>query len=543
MPLDVFFAFKWHDLLDILVISFILHRLFLLFRGTIALQIILGLLFLWVIQGIAKAAGLVLTSWFFQGIGAVAVLVIVVVFRNEIREVLIQTNPIRLLFGRSPETRRMSVEFIVQAVFKLSKTRTGALIVLQNRDSVEPYLREGFALDGRFNPLIIESIFAKQSPVHDGAIVIRRNRISRVGTFLPLTQKEGLPHHFGSRHRAAIGLSEESDAVILVVSEERGEVSLAFRGKVRSLNQPQEVKDELVRLLAGVLPEKKPKKSRRRIWVAQAGGLLLTFLMVSLVWGVYTGGQVSLITATTSIDFRNIPDNLELMQTSAEKVEVQISGKRRLVSALEPEQVGAFVDLEGKTYGAHQVVLNQNSIELPLGLEVVRVKPSTIKVQLEQRAEKKFTVKPQFVGVPPAGYAIKKVRVRPKSVKVSGAVSVLHKTDSIPTEPVDLGRIESLEEKHEVAVPLVLPSSSLRLLPGERKEVRVSFELQARRSLGDKMGKGKKRYHTVRSGETLWGISRRYGLTVEELRSLNNFSPGEAIYPDQRLIVGATRGK
>ena len=118
MPLDIFFAFKWHDLLDILVISFILHRLFLLFRGTIALQIILGLLFLWVIQGIAKAAGLVLTSWFFQGIGAVAVLVIVVVFRNEIREVLIQTNPIRLLFGRSPETRRMSVEFIVQAVFK-----------------------------------------------------------------------------------------------------------------------------------------------------------------------------------------------------------------------------------------------------------------------------------------------------------------------------------------------------------------------------------------------------------------------------------------
>jgi LysM repeat protein len=128
-------------------------------------------------------------------------------------------------------------------------------------------------------------------------------------------------------------------------------------------------------------------------------------------------------------------------------------------------------------------------------------------------------------------------------VNVSGAVSVLHKTDSIPTEPVDLGRIESLREKHEVEVPLVLPSSSLRLLPGERKEVRVSFELQARRSLGDKMGEGKKSYHTVRSGETLWGISRRYGLTVEELRSLNNFSPGGTIYPDQRLIVGATHGK
>ena len=543
MPLDIFFAFKWHDLLDILVISFILHRLFLLFRGTIALQIILGLLFLWVIQGIAKAAGLVLTSWFFQGIGAVAVLVIVVVFRNEIREVLIQTNPIRLLFGRSPETRRMSVEFIVQAVFKLSKTKTGALIVLQNRDSVEPYLREGFALDGRFNPLIIESIFAKQSPVHDGAIVIRRNRISRVGTFIPLTQKEGLSHHFGSRHRAAIGLSEECDAVILVVSEERGEVSLVFRGKVRSLNQPQELKDELVRLLAGVLPKKQPKKSRRRIWLAQAGGILLTFLMVSLVWGIYSGGQFSLITTTTPIDFRNIPDNLELMRTSAEKVEVQISGKRRLVTALEPEQVRAFLDLEGKTYGAHQVVLNQNSIELPLGLEVVRVTPSTIKVELEQRGEKKLAVKPQFIGASPAGYETKKVRVRPSSVKVSGAISLLHKTKSLSTEPIDLDQIEQKDEKHIIEVPLALPSSSLRLLTGESKKVRVSFELQARRGFGDNMEGGKRRYHTVRSGETLWGISGRYGLTVEELRELNNFSPGGTIYPDQRLLVGSTNGK
>lgn len=543
MLLDVLFPFKWHDLLDILVISFILHRLFLLFRGTTALQIILGLLLLWVVQGIAEAGGLVLTSWFFQGIGAIAVLVIVVVFRNEIREVLFQTNPVRLFFGSTQETRRMSVESIVQAVFQLAKTKTGALIVLQNRDSVEPHLREGFALDARFNPLIIESIFVEQSPIHDGAIIIRGNRISRVGTFLPLTQKEGLLHHFGSRHRAAIGLSEVCDAVILVVSEERGEVSLVFRGKVRSCNQTQELRDTLVRLLVGVFPKKEPKRSRQRIWFSQAGGLLLTFLMVSLVWGIYSGRQFSLITTTTSIDFRNIPENLELMKTSAERVELQISGKRRLVSALEPEQVGAFVDLKGKTFGAYQVALNQDNIELPLGLEVVRVTPSKIKVELEQRAEKKLTVKPQFVGASPAGYKMGKVKVKPDYVKVSGAVSVLHKTDRVLTEPIDLGRIEPTDEKHEVEVPLVLPSSSLRLLPGERKEVRVGFELQARGGFGDNMEGGKKGYHTVRSGETLWGISRRYGLTVEELRNLNNLSPKVTIYPDQKLLLGATNGK
>ena len=98
--MDFFFSFKWQDVADILVISFLVHRLFLLFRGTTAFQIMLGLLFLWLCHTAAQAAGLVLTSWFFQGLGAVALLVIVVVFRNEIREVLIQTNPVRIFLGR-----------------------------------------------------------------------------------------------------------------------------------------------------------------------------------------------------------------------------------------------------------------------------------------------------------------------------------------------------------------------------------------------------------------------------------------------------------
>jgi len=226
MPIDIFTSFKWQDVVDVLVISFILHRLMLLLRGTAALRIVLGLLFLWILQGIANAAGLVLTSWFFQGVGAVAVLVVVVVFRNEIREVLRQTNPIRFFLGRHQEVTRLNVSLIVQAAFQLANSRTGALIVLEKRDRLEPYLREGFELDARFNPQMLETIFAKQSPMHDGAVIINANRIARVGTFLPLTEKEGLPQHHGTRHRAAIGLSEVSDAAVLVVSEERGEVSL-----------------------------------------------------------------------------------------------------------------------------------------------------------------------------------------------------------------------------------------------------------------------------------------------------------------------------
>ncbi len=540
MGLDIFTSLKWPDVVDVLVISFILHRLVLVLRGTAALQIVLGLLLLWVIQGIATAAGLVLTSWLFQGVGAVAVLIIVVVFRNEIREVLIQTNPIRLFLGRPQETRRINVNLILQAVFQLASSRTGALIVMENRDRLNPYLREGFALDARLNPQIIESIFAKQSPMHDGAIIIRADRIARVETFLPLTEKEGLPRHYGTRHRAAIGLSEVSDSVVLVVSEERGEVSLVHRGRVQVMHDSERLKEALGRMLLGV-DRKKKRRSRRQLWLANAGGFLATFLLVATVWGIYSGKQLSLISVTTPIDFRNIPENLVLMNASAEKVEVQITGRRRLVSGVQPEQVEAFLDLKGITFGDHQLVLNQDSIELPLGLEVVRLTPPAVRVAMEQRVEKRVAVKPTLEGSLPAGYQIDEVNVRPQSVKVSGALSILQATSSLFTEPIDLAKIEPASGGKTVEVPLVLSAASLRLLAGENRQVRVEVKLRSHKTDSDHQKEAKSRYHLVRSGDTLWGIGRRYGLTVEELRRLNQLEPGTAIYPDQKLSLGTKR--
>jgi len=250
--MDFLFSFQWQDVVDILVISFLVHRLFLLFRGTTALQILLGVLFLWLCHTIAQASGLVLTSWFFQGIGAVAVLVIVVVFRNEIREVLIQTNPVRLFLGRPYEPWTVDLPEVERAVFQMAKSGTGGLIVFQQRDRLAEHLREGIFLGGKLSPEIIASIFAKQSPVHDGATIIQGARIKLVGAFLPLTKREGLPQHFGTRHRAAIGLSEVCDAVIVVISEERAEVSVVYKGEVELVQEPPQLQMALGSLLLGI---------------------------------------------------------------------------------------------------------------------------------------------------------------------------------------------------------------------------------------------------------------------------------------------------
>lgn len=477
--MDFLSSFKWQDVADILVISFLVHRLFLLFRGTTALQILVGLLSLWLCHTIAQASGLVLTSWFFQGIGAIAVLVIVVVFRNEIREVLIQTNPVRLFLGRPYEPWTIDLPEVERSVFQLASKKTGALLVFQQQDRLVDYLREGVQLGGKFSSEIVASIFAKQSPVHDGAAIIKGNTVKLVGTYLPLTTKEGLPRHFGTRHRAAIGLSEVSDAVIVVVSEERGKVSLVHKGKLEPIQEPPQLQIALGRLLFRAESEAKPR-TRRREFLTQVGGFVLTVLLVSAFWGMYSGKQLSRINVTTAVDFRNIPEKLELKRASAERVEVQITGKRRLAAALRPEQIGAFLDLMEIDAGYHRLVLNADNIELPLGLEVMRITPSAIRLEMEERIEKQIAVEPKIAGEPPAGYQIEKIRVRPGSLRVSGPVSKLRDMLSLSTESITVSDIEPQKGEKVVEVPVVLSPASLRLLPGEKKMVVVTIQLKVK---------------------------------------------------------------
>lgn len=516
-----------------MVVSIILHRLFLLLRGTTALQVMLGLLFLWLAEAIAEAAGLLLTSWLLRGIGAVAVLAIVVVFRNELRELFLRTNPIRFFLGRYSRMLEEDLGSIVESAFRLAEKQIGAVIVLQNRDQLGAHLREGIELDGRVDPRIIECIFAKDSPVHDGAIVTAKNRITRVGTFLPLTQKEGLLQHYGTRHRAALGLSEVSDALILVVSEERGDVSLVCGGEIEKFDSPVQLRQRL----EGLLQREKPRAdlSITRSRLNYAGGLLLTFLLVASVWGMYTGRQLSLITVSAPLDFRNLPENLELKEVSAERIEAQISGRQRVVDSLRSGEVRAFLDLREMKAGRHEIVLKRGNIEVPLGLEIVRITPSLIELELEERISRMVAVRPRIVGVPLPGYQIERMSVTPEAVGLRGPESLLAALGSVYTEQVDLGQLDPTEGTQTVEVPLVLSSPSLRLLDGQPRffRVRIDFGTQQVDEVDSPGGEGN--FHEVRIGDTLWDISRRYGLTVEELRRRNGLGTEDPIHPGQKL--------
>ena len=238
-------SIRWTDIIDILFISYVLFRLYVLFRATPVLRVLIGIGILWIFQRVAVWLNLVVTSWAIQGIIAAVALIVIVVFRNELRSVLQAKNLRSLLWGYTHEAVQTPIEVISETVFDLAKKAYGALIVFEQKVDLNAVVHSGIPWDGIVSKEMILSIFWPGNPVHDGAVIIQSNRISQVGAILPVSGRKDLPSHYGTRHRAAAGLVEQTDAIVIVVSEETGKVALVRDGKLRKVRG----KKELARLL------------------------------------------------------------------------------------------------------------------------------------------------------------------------------------------------------------------------------------------------------------------------------------------------------
>jgi diadenylate cyclase len=481
MLTDFFLSFKWINLIDILVISFLVHRIFLMLRGSNAFQMLLGLAFLLLLQAAAKLGGLVLTGWFLSGLGAISLVAMVILFRREIRELLIMTNPVRFFLGSRPPSQLMhDLEPLIPVIFKMAQNRTGAIIVFQNKDTLSERLHNGYELNSQVLPQILESIFTKNSPIHDGAIVISRNRIKWVGTYLPLTTREGLPKGYGTRHRAAVGLTELTDAVVIVISEESGEVVLVERGRVKRMRDEQHLHQHIKRFSIDPTAQRK-FAARTRSWLARTAEFAMILAAVAFLWSIYFSGQ-SLIQIDLPIDYRNIPTNLILEDSSAEIVTIQISGSRLIINDLDTGDSSIFVDLTGYENGTHSINLGNKNVELPTGLEVIQITPSQITLELDRIIRKTMTVKPLLIGDLPDTHTINYIRVSPENVSVSGPSSELNSREILYTTPIDLKEIIGNQFRAVYEVEITLPHAAIELQDRESEKVTVTVGLNSKDS-------------------------------------------------------------
>jgi len=240
---------RWQDIIDILLVAFIIYRTFVFIKGTRAVQIIIGFIIVFFVFYFSKKFELFTIGWILNNFVGSIVLIIVVVFQSDIRRIL-------LAIGRNPFFKKISYvketlfyDELSKACVAMGKKKTGALIVIEREIGLEEFMEIGTMLDAEINTELIISIFQNKSPLHDGAMIIREGRIRASGCILPLALKGDIDKHFGTRHRAAIGITEVTDALAVVVSEETGRLSYALGGHIHTHVSGDELKDILRKYL------------------------------------------------------------------------------------------------------------------------------------------------------------------------------------------------------------------------------------------------------------------------------------------------------
>jgi uncharacterized protein (TIGR00159 family) len=225
--------FRWIDAVDVLIVAFAVYQLLLMFKGTKALQMILGLALVYLASRVALKGGLLTVNWVVQNLLGAWFLLIIILFQPELRRALatfgLRSRLIRA-FARHEEAHM--IDEIIRTATSLAGKKTGAIIVLERESKLSDSIDSGVAIDARLSRRLLESIFYPGSPLHDGAVVIQGDRVVAASCFLPLTLSPDVSEELGTRHRAAIGLTEETDAIVIVVSEETGSVSLVRAGVI-----------------------------------------------------------------------------------------------------------------------------------------------------------------------------------------------------------------------------------------------------------------------------------------------------------------------
>ncbi len=255
----LFITFKWIDAIDIILVAVVLYQIYNIVKGTPAVSIFTGIFSIYVVWIIVRAFDMKLFGSILGKFIDVGVIAIIVVFQQELRRFLLfigtkefisRSFLLKAIFSvrqASTVSRYTQVDLspLVRACFHMSESKTGALIILSRHSDLKFYINTGEPLDAVVTERMLESIFYKNSPLHDGAVIITGNRIIAARCVLPVTEKEQFPSHYGMRHRAAVGVTESTDAVALVVSEQTGSVSIASNGDIKAINNPEKLKQLL----------------------------------------------------------------------------------------------------------------------------------------------------------------------------------------------------------------------------------------------------------------------------------------------------------
>jgi uncharacterized protein (TIGR00159 family) len=387
----------WLDLLDIGLVSVFGWLAIRYFRRTHAQTALIGLALLGVVYFIARSLNLRLATALFQGFFAIAVIVLVVVFQEELRRVFEQLGSWWQRRDQPPTAEAQStLDLLVRTVARLAASRTGALIVIPGREPIDRHIDGGIALGGRASEPLLLSIFDSSSPGHDGAVILRGKSIESFAVHLPLSANHAALGPGGTRHAAALGLSERCDAICIVVSEERGTVSIARNGELKRLKRAEDLIVELGSVL-------RPQTQTSPWWQGRAGldaALAMTGALV--LWMVLVAGSdVSEATLQAKVEVTNLPETMQLDSTDPPAFEVVLEGPRRDLLLAERSGVKVQIDAYLARLGRRTFTISAQNVQAPDALKVLSINPDKVWLSLSNVPEPAATAPSPDAESPP----------------------------------------------------------------------------------------------------------------------------------------------
>ena len=407
----------WKTVLDIVLIA---AGLFFLYRTLLRLgtwRIVAGIMlaaFMFLIANILDLKGLV---WIFGTFSQVAVIALVVIFQPEIRKI----------FERAASVRRFEIHdaggelchMVVDSLIKLAAQRRGAIVVLPGKESIQEWLSGGFKLDARPSIPLIMSIFDPNSAGHDGALIIQNGKFTHFGVRLPLSQSSKLPDKFGTRHHAAMGLSEKSDALAIVVSEERGTLSIFDKGTILQSDDPEKLARTIIShwKKTSSYPFQLPKGKKRWFVLSQ---MLISLVLAVFFWAalIITQGEILEKIVTVPVEYTASPSNLILVGDRQNEVRLHLSGLKSDLETINSAEMNVKIDLSKAVPGRQIFLISGENLRLPKNVKLLDMIPSSMELTLAAMVEQEVNIKPQLVGKLPSGLKIIEIKIIPQKIRV-----------------------------------------------------------------------------------------------------------------------------
>lgn len=468
---------RFVDLIDIALITVLVYAAGSWLRQARARYIVSGLAVLIGLYLLARALELYLSQALFD-VGLPALFIsLLIIFQEDLRRGVERIARLGPRAGR--RASRVSLDVLVESVAQLARDRVGALLVLPGSDPLERHINGGVTLHGRLSAPLLFSLFDPHSAGHDGAVIVEGEQVRTFAVHLPLSAQapELIGAERGTRHAAALGLSERCDALVIVVSEEHGCISVAYRGILHSISDAAQLTHE-IRAFQGV-PLPKGSATPQRLCGRRSGALAWKCLAPAIAagaWCIMAVQRQDIVVHTLDlpVTYHDAPADWLVEQPEPSRASVTISAPAPILQRIESDGPSLEVDLADVRDGEGIIKLGAYNLQLPPEAAVQRIEPPQVRVVTHKTRQRELTVNPTFRGALPSGVTLASVEVEPRDIPVLVAEEAAPNITHLATEPIDLAAVR---DDHEREVGVELPEDT-RLAHGTQGKVAVKIHLQ-----------------------------------------------------------------